>query len=127
MGYEWSGMSYQEKQVGSEAAMVFATAPPLSPDERDLQERCRRLGLYGLLTRWDEFGSEDWIDQLLDVEEGERARRSLERRRRNAKLGLFRSLADFNWGWPESIDRGQVEEIMKLRFMRCHMYHLVRI
>ncbi len=26
MGYEWSGMSFQEKKVGSEAAMVFALA-----------------------------------------------------------------------------------------------------
>ena len=26
MGYEWTGMSYQEKQVGSEALMVFALA-----------------------------------------------------------------------------------------------------
>ncbi len=26
MGYEWTGMSYQEKQVGSEAIMVFALA-----------------------------------------------------------------------------------------------------
>jgi HAE1 family hydrophobic/amphiphilic exporter-1 len=26
MGYEWTGMSYQEKQVGSEAIMIFALA-----------------------------------------------------------------------------------------------------
>jgi HAE1 family hydrophobic/amphiphilic exporter-1 len=26
MGFEWTGMSYQEKQVGSEAIIVFALA-----------------------------------------------------------------------------------------------------
>lgn len=94
-----------------------ATAAPLPPDERELRERAQKLGLYGLIAKWSELGGEDWISELLDAEEEERARRSLERRRRNAKLQRFRSLADFEWGWPKSIDRETIEDIVKLGFL----------
>lgn len=94
-----------------------ATAAPLPPDERELRERAQKLGLYGLIAKWDELGGEDWVRELLDAEDEERARRSLERRRRNAKLQRFRSLADFEWGWPDAIDRETIEDLVNLRFL----------
>ncbi|KVW76199.1 IS21-like element helper ATPase IstB [Burkholderia ubonensis] len=51
-------------------------------------------------------------------EEQERARRSLERRIRDARLGNFKPLADFDWAWPKRIDRGALEELMALEFVR---------
>ena len=48
----------------------------------------------------------------------ERSRRSLERRLRNAQLSNFKSLADFDWGWPKKVDRDQVEELMQLRILQ---------
>lgn len=94
-----------------------AAPAPLPPDERDLRERAQKLGLYGLLAKWDEFGGEDWVCHLLDAEDEERARRSLERRRRNARLQRFRSLADFEWGWPDAVDREAIEDLVNLRFL----------
>jgi hypothetical protein len=32
------------------------------------QERAAKLGLYGLLARWDELGEEPWVERLLEVE-----------------------------------------------------------
>lgn len=90
---------------------------PLSPAERDLRDRARALGLYGLLARWEDLAPKSWVGSLLEAEEQERARRSLERRRRAAKLSRFKSLADFEWTWPTAIDREIVEELMRLRFM----------
>jgi len=75
------------------------------------------LGLHGLLAHWDEFDRDPWLEQLLSVEEAERATRSLERRITNAKLGKFKPMGDFDWGWPDKIDRELVEEVLDLRFL----------
>ena len=86
-----------------------------SPDQ--LAERARRLGLYGLLTRWQELGDQPWVATLIDGEEVERGRRSLERRIRTSKVGRFRPIADFDWSWPDKIDRPLIEELMQLGFI----------
>jgi DNA replication protein DnaC len=83
----------------------------------DLRRRLQRLGLHGLLTDWDEIAREPWLPDLLDREERERARRSLERRLRNARLGRFKPLADFDWAWPRKVDRAQIDELFSLRFL----------
>jgi DNA replication protein DnaC len=84
---------------------------------RELRERVRALGLHGLLLRWDELGREPWIVQLVEVEEAERSRRSLERRLRNARIGRFKPIADFDWGWPREVPRQQIEELLGLGFV----------
>jgi len=73
--------------------------------------------LYGLLTHWQELGDQPWVETLIAYEEAERHRRSLERRIRNAKVGRFRPLADFDWSWPQKIDRPLIEELMQLGFI----------
>jgi len=82
-----------------------------------MRERAQRLGLYGLLTRLDELQDEPWIETLLALEEEERGRRSLERRLRNARLGRFRPMADFDWAWPKTIDKKLIEELFRLDFL----------
>lgn len=84
----------------------------------DLRRRAHRLGLSGLLSRWDDIKHEPWLARVVEMEEGERGRRSLERRLRNAKLGRFKPLADFEWSWPKSIDRETIEDLQKLDFVR---------
>jgi DNA replication protein DnaC len=91
---------------------------PLEPDPAvPLRERAYRLGLYGLVAHWDRVGRESWIPDLLGYEEEERRRRSLERRLRNAKLGRFKPMADFEWGWPKEIDREMLQEVFELDFL----------
>src|SRR5581483_1028111 len=84
----------------------------------DLLERARRLGLHGLCARWDELGASAWVNDLLDCEETERQRRSLERRIRSAHLGRFRPLCDFDWSWPKKVDRELIEDLFSLDFIR---------
>ena len=86
-----------------------------SPDQ--LAQRARRLGLYGLLARWQELADQPWVATLIDCEEAERSRRSLERRIRTSKVGRFRPIADFDWSWPDKIDRPLIEELMQLGFI----------
>ena len=59
-----------------------------------------------------------WVAQMLTWEATERSRRSPERRLREAHIGRFKPLADFDWAWHKQIDRGAVEELMTLNFVR---------
>lgn len=83
-----------------------------------LYERAKRLGLYGLLSRWETVQQEPWLSELIRIEEEERTSRSLERRIRHAKLGTFRPMADFDWSWPKELDRAEVEELFTFEFTK---------
>jgi DNA replication protein DnaC len=82
-----------------------------------LKERAQRLGLHGLLARWTEICDETWLKRVIEYEEDERQKRGLERRIRNARLGRFKPMADFDWGWPKKIDREAIEEIFTFDFI----------
>lgn len=90
----------------------------MSPLTDDLNARCQALGLYGVVAHWDEIEPDaPWLRQLVEWEEAERARRSLERRIRMARIGTFKSIADFDWTWPKRCDRTAIQELLELRFM----------
>jgi len=82
-----------------------------------LRDRLFALSLHGVLLHGDEVDDDKWLAWLVEVEEKERARRSLERRISNAKLGRFKPLSDFDWDWPTKIDRTLIDELFKLRFI----------
>jgi DNA replication protein DnaC len=83
----------------------------------ELRAAVRRLGLYGLLAHWEEVRHSDWLPQVLDYEQTERQRRSLERRLGAARLDTFKPMADFDWQWPKKIDRAAVQELCSLDFL----------
>lgn len=83
----------------------------------DLLPRLEQLGLYGLAEQWDEVRHEPWLRQVIELEEHERQKRSLQRRSRNARLGRFKPLADFDWSSPKRIDREQIEDALRLGFV----------
>ncbi len=85
--------------------------------EAELKERARGLKLWGLLANWESMSKQAWVREYLGVEEDERDRRSLERRIHGARLGAFKAMADFDWEWPEKIDRDQVEDLLQLSFL----------
>jgi DNA replication protein DnaC len=95
------------------------TATPRSPHaSADAQKaRAVRLQLHGLVARWEEVRDAPWLPTVIDIEETERQRRSLERRIRNARIGRFKPMADFDWGWPEKVDRDLIEECFTLDFV----------
>lgn len=83
----------------------------------ELRARLFALGLVGLLEHLDEVAEADWLPWLIEVEEQERQRRSLERRIKTAKLGRYKALVDFDWGWPQTVDRKLYEDLLRLRFV----------
>jgi len=83
-----------------------------------LRKRAEALHLHGLLAHWDEVVVSDWIEKVVQWEEDGRAQRSLERRIKNAHLGRFKPLCDFDWKWPTRCDRSAVDSLMSLDFLR---------
>ncbi|MCH8049710.1 ATP-binding protein [Patescibacteria group bacterium] len=86
--------------------------------ESILLQRATALKFYGLLSHWDEIKDESWLEPLINWEESERSERSLERRLNSAHLGKFKSLSEFDWGWPTQCDRRAIEEWMRLGFIK---------
>ena len=89
----------------------------MTPRPSDLRTRAQALHLNGLLAHWDEAGTAAWLPQLLQWEEDERTRRSMERRVRHSSIGAFKPIADFDWAWPTTCDRPAVEDLLRLQFM----------
>ena len=94
---------------------------PGHPSHAELRAQATELRLHGLLAHWDELmgqpETEQRVRQWLSWESTERIHRSLERRLREAHLGRFKPLADFDWSWPKACDRAAIEELMSLQFL----------
>ena len=91
------------------------------PSPTALREHASELRLHGLLAHWAEVMAQPdharWVAQMLAWEAAERSRRSLERRLREAHIGRFKPLADFDWRWPEQCDQAAIAELMTLGFL----------
>jgi len=57
------------------------------------------------------------LEEVARSEVAALSQRSLERRLRQAQLGRFKPMADFDWNWPEQIDRDLVERALTLDFI----------
>jgi DNA replication protein DnaC len=99
------------------SAATPATMATTSLSLDSLKQRLRRLNLYGLLARAEEILAEAWLERVLQIEESERQQRSLKRRLGNARLGSFKPLADFDYGWPEELDRALLDELFTFGFL----------
>ena len=90
-------------------------AIPKTPS--NLRERAVALHLNGLVAHWSDVAETEWVTQLVEWEEAERARRSMVRRLGTAAIGKFKLIADFDWRWPKEIDRSAVEALLGLDFL----------
>ena len=88
-----------------------------TPEPDSVRERLRALGLYGLAVQDDDMLDQNWIERVIEIEDRERKRRSLERRLTNARISAFKPIADFDWAWPKCIDRPLIEELFSLAFV----------
>jgi len=81
-----------------------------------VRSHLRRLGFYGLAAQAEALLNEPWLVRVIEIEDAERARRSLKRRLVHSRLGAFKPIADFDWAWPEQCDRSAIEELFSLGF-----------
>lgn len=92
----------------------------------DTHGRLRALGLHITADRLDElialgtkkrWSLEQLVENIVDLEEKERASKGLERRLTRSRIGRVKTIADFDWAWPTSIPRERVEAAIRLDFM----------
>jgi DNA replication protein DnaC len=57
------------------------------------------------------------LETLVRAELDARARQRVERRLKEARIGRFKSMADFEWAWPKQIHRPSVERVLTLDFV----------
>ncbi len=76
-------------------------------------------GLDDLLARaaTQRWSPHQLLEEIARSETEDLARRSLERRLAQARLGRFKPLADFDWHWPQKIDRPLIERALTLDFL----------
>lgn len=84
-----------------------------------LVHRAAKLQLHGIINQVNEIKGEGavFLEQFITWEEAHRSQRSLDGRLRRSKLERFKSMADFDWGWPKQCDRDMVELWLELGFM----------
>lgn len=92
----------------------------------ELVDRLRQLGLRATAAGLSDFVARATKDRasvtqilegIADIEDKDRARRSLDRRLARSRLGRFKPMADFDWGWPSKIDRDRIEGVLRLDFL----------
>ena len=104
-----------------------STTPMTSTPTPDLAHSLRALGLRLIAEQLDDFvahatrrraSPRQMLEELTRLEAQERARKSVERRLGRAHLGRFKPIADFDWNWPQQIDRPAVERALGLGFLQ---------
>jgi len=91
--------------------------------ENDLPAQLRRIGLHAAASGLDDLLAravkQKWsprqlLEEVARAERAEKAARNLNRRLGRARLGRFKPLADFDWNWPQKIDRDLIEQWLEL-------------
>jgi len=96
------------------------TITDLSHQLTRLGLRATSSGLNDLIARATKhrWSPATLLEEIARAESQDRARRGLESRLRNARLGRFKPIADFDWNWPSKIDRPLIEAAFSLDFIK---------
>ena len=65
----------------------------------------------------DQWGHVDYLAKLIEGETLERQQRSIQRRIRQARFPVIKTLDPFQWTWPSKINRLQVQNLFRLKFI----------
>jgi DNA replication protein DnaC len=95
-------------------------------DQTQLDVQLQRLHLqyiqsnYQTLARKAAEQQRSYLDYLAQLVEGEfttREMRSIERRIKNARFPVRKTIDDFQWSWPKKINRLQIQNLFRLDFI----------
>jgi DNA replication protein DnaC len=100
--------------------------PSLDPIPATLTDQLRQLGLLHTATDLNDFiaraTQKRWspvvqLERLVRAELEARLQHRIERRLRDACLGRFKPMADWEWEWPKVIHRPTVDRVLTLDFL----------
>src|SRR6202051_2032648 len=72
---------------------------------------------YLYINNWPHPSHLDYLEQLVEGEATMRENRSIERRIKNARFPVLKSLDDFQWNWPKKINRPLIQNLFRLAFI----------
>jgi DNA replication protein DnaC len=91
-----------------------------------LDAQLHRLQLHHIQSHYQAFATKaaeqqcshlDYLAQLVEGEAAMRENRGIERRIKNARFPVLKSLDDFQWGWPKKINRPHIQNLFRLAFV----------
>lgn len=95
-------------------------------DQARLDVQLQRLHLHYIQSHCQDLAGKaareqrshlDYLAQLIEGEAAMRENRSIERRIRNARFPVLKTLDDFQWSWPKKINRPQIQNLFRLAFI----------
>jgi DNA replication protein DnaC len=98
----------------------------MTAQSNNLAAQLQQIGLRAVPNGLDDFVARAtkarWsprqiLEYLAQIEAGERSRRSLESRLRLSGIKSFKPMADFDWAWPEKIERDVIERALTMDFL----------
>ncbi len=103
------------------------TTPQTTIPTDELAARLHQLGLRSTAEHLDDLIARatrqqlsplTLLEEIVRVETSGRAARKLKRLLSTARIGRFKPIADFDWNWPQKIDRDLIERALSLEFIR---------
>jgi DNA replication protein DnaC len=79
-----------------------------------LKEHCGALATEAAAQHWSHL---DYLGRLLEGEAAARQDRAIARRIQEARFPVLKTLEGFRWDWPKTINRLQVQNLFRLRFL----------
>jgi DNA replication protein DnaC len=78
------------------------------------KENCRPLSAEANAKHWSHL---DYLGHLIDGEAAARQDRAIARRIKAARFPVIKTLEAFRWDWPKKINRLQIQDLFRLRFI----------
>jgi DNA replication protein DnaC len=110
----------------SPALKITTTKITTTMTSNSLSAQLRQIGLCAVPAQLEDFIAQatmtrlsphQILEQVVKTESAERSRRSLERRLRMSGIKKFKPIADFDWAWPDKIERDVIERALTLDFL----------
>jgi len=98
----------------------------MSENNRRLDEHLKYLKLPFIREHYQPLAAQaaekqlphiDYLEKLADGEAGLRRDRAIQRRIRQARFPVIKTLDQFNWSWPKKLNRLQVKNLFRLQFI----------
>lgn len=91
---------------------------------QDLQKDLKYLRLYYTAEHMEKILRDNadkdlatFLENLARLEIVNKKSRSIQQRMKNAKIGRFEKMTNFDWNWAKEIDRTRIESLLNLEFL----------
>src|SRR6266700_4241142 len=96
-------------------------SPPLLPEHLSYLQLPFMKEYYSATAQ--EAGEQQWthvhyLEHLIEGEVNQRRQRTIQRRVKEARFPVLKTLEQFRWDWPKKINRPQVQNLFRLQFIK---------